>query len=331
MEPETSPPAKRAREEPEERSIPLHLPDFPEWFRKLPDDHVVRFLKLGVRVYQSVTFTVEDMGLEEHFQAATEPLKHQLEALQKTMLRDITVASDPLKQQLGTLQEKIEKEVTQPLTRLQAQLELTPHSKGRVAEQQVWSVLKKNFLSFSITDTSKQSGKGDYRVETTRGHKILIEVKNHKSGNVPQKEVDKFHGDLLSDPQVHVGIFFSMSGGISNKIKTGSQFQVEWSHNQYRIYVCNAGEDETLLVWSVWLADELAATQKASQGDLEPTQVAHLEDLLKELSQSKGIEKTLQKNIKSLEDVTSTVKENLKQLLHIQEQMPKKIKTSLKQ
>lgn len=48
-----------------------------------------------------------------------------------------------------------------------------------------------------------------------------------------------------------------MVGGIVNKIKNGSCFEVEWMGKYYFIYVFNVVEDEILFEWSVWLVDEL--------------------------------------------------------------------------
>ena len=269
-------------------------------------------------------------GLEKKmdFQATANPLKHQLEGLEKKM--DFQATANPLKHQLEGLEKKIEEDVTKPLKNLQARLELASHSKGRVAENQVYATLKKHFPNFTIVDTSREHGKGDQRVETSRQHKILIEIKNYESGNVPQSQVNKFIHDVQLDSQLHVGILFSMAGGIANEIKNGSCFEVEWTGKHHLIYVSNAAEDETLLVWSVWLADELAETQKSVEGRLEATQLDKLKELYKELIQNKKHQKNLQDIIKSLEENVSSLKENALVTSKSMEEIPKKMKTILK-
>ncbi|XP_068729715.1 uncharacterized protein [Montipora capricornis] len=301
--------------------------NYPEWVRSLDDDEILKLFNLGVKVRPYVTVGVADMGLSKEFLAATEPLQHQLEGLEEKM--DFQAPANPLKQQLEGLKKKMEEDVTKPLKKLQARLEFSSHSKGRVAEHQVYAILKKHFPNFTIVDTSRERGKGDQRVETSRQHKILIEIKNYESGNVPQSEVDKFIRDMQLDSQLHVGILFSMAGGIANKIKTGSSFEVVWTGKQHLIYVSNAAEDETLLVWSVWLADELAETQKSVEGRLEATQLDKLKELYEELKQNKKHQKTLQDIIKSLEENVSSLKENALVTSKSMKDIPNKMKTIL--
>ena len=94
--------------------------------------------------------------------------------------------------------------------------------KGSVGEKLVTNILKERFPNFTTVDVSRQGGKGDVLIVSYRQHKIMIEVKNRESSNVPQTEIDRFRSDLASCADVKVGVLFSMKSGIANKAQTGN-------------------------------------------------------------------------------------------------------------
>ena len=120
---------------------------------------------------------------------------------------------------LDTLDKKIkdtEKKVVDDIKDCQNKLDVIssslvkPSVKGLAGEKQVQNVLNEHFPGFTVTDVSTQPRKGDILVETTRQHKIMIEVKNRQSSNVPQTEIDRFRQNLASSRDIKVGILFSM-------------------------------------------------------------------------------------------------------------------------
>lgn len=197
------------------------------------------------------------------------------------------------------------------LNKISSSLE-RPNVKGSAGEKQVINILREHFPNFTVSDVSTQPrSHGDILAETPWQSKIMIEVKNRTSGNVPTTEVNRFKEDLASSPGVKVGILFSMRTGIANKASHG-KFQVKFDTNQYQIYVPNAGKEEDLVVWSVLLADELA---QAVHGELRTTQVQKLQQLFNEFKESKHLEKTCRDNLQSLEKSTESLKESLDSIL----------------
>ena len=213
----------------------------------------------------------------------------------------------------------------QELSKISSSLEVKSSVKGLVGEKLVVNILKERFRNFTTVNVSKQGGKGDIQIESNRGHKIMIEVKNRESSNVPQTEIDRFKRDLASCGDVKVGIMFSMKSGIANKAQNG-KFQVKFKQNQYQIYVPNAGKDENLIVWSVLMADELA---EAAHGELRTGQVEELEQLYDEFKCIKEHEKRCRSSLETLENSTKAVKESMDCILQTAEKTRNKLKKLL--
>lgn len=199
----------------------------------------------------------------------------------------------------------------QGLSKISSSLEVKSSVKGSVGEKLVINILKERFPNFTIVDVARQGGKGDILIESYRQHKVMIEVKNLGSSNVPQTQIDRFKSDLANCGDVKVGILLSMKSGIANKAPNG-KFQVKFGQNKYQIYVPNAGKDENLIVWSVLMADELAA---ASHGELRTSQVEELEQLYDEFKNSKEHEKRCRISLETLETSANAVKESMECIL----------------
>ena len=219
------------------------------------------------------------------------------------------------------------KECNDALTNIASSLRMS-HVKGSVGEVQVINVLKEAFPNFTITDTSKQPRSGDIQVETPQQNKIMIEVKNRDSSNVPQSEVERFKENLVNSQDIKVGIFLSMKTGIVNKALNG-EFQVKFYQGQYQIYVPNAGRKENLIAWSVLLADELAHVMQGDLGNNQDQKHKQLHDLYKEFEESRTFEKTCHENLKSLQKSTESVTNSLKTILKIVEKTRKNLKSLL--
>lgn len=84
------------------------------------------------------------------------------------------------------------------LSKISSSLEVKSSVKGLVGKKLVVNILKERFPNFTTVDVSRQAGKGDIQIMSNRGHKIMIEVKNRESSNVPQTEIDRFKSDPLA-------------------------------------------------------------------------------------------------------------------------------------
>ena len=234
-----------------------------------------------------------------------------------------------LKAQISESEQRLQPAIgmcQQELSKLSRSLEVKSSVKGLVGEKLVTTILKERFPNFTTVDVSRQGGKGDILIVSYRQHKIMIEVKNRESSNVPQTEIDRFKSDLTSCADVKVGVLLSMKSGIANKAPNG-KFQVKFGQNQYQIYVPNAGKDENLIVWSVLMADELAA---ASHGELRTGQVEELEQLYDAFKSSKEHERRCRASLESLENSAKAVKESMFCIIQTVEKTRNKLKNLLR-
>jgi len=212
------------------------------------------------------------------------------------------------------------------LVKISSSLE-RPNVKGLVGEKQVINVLEDRFRNFTVADVSTQREIGsDILVESPRQHKIMIEVKNRASSNVPKNEIDRFKNALARNSNVKVGILFSMKSGIANKASNG-KFEVEFHESRYQIYVPNAGTDEALIVWSVLLADELAEALR--HGELGASQVQKLLQLYSEFKVNVEMEKTCSENLDSIEKSAKSLRKSLDFIIGAVNETGKKLKTLL--
>ena len=332
-------------------------------YKKYSDDEIVKIFEMGLRVMESVSLTlgvnskfVED-ALDSQMklvQESVERIEQQVNEKVKRVQEEVTQAVDSnmknFTKNVDDLKEDVAKKVL-PLDQLNRSIsdsetrvsqmvgECTkkvdsicnslerPKVKGTVGEREVINILKDRFPTFTVADVSTKPRSGDILVETPRQHRIMIEVKNRETSNVPRNEIDRFKKNLASSPYVKVGILFSMKSGIASKASDG-RFQVKFDveKNQYQIYVPNAGKEEALIVWNVLLADELA---QALHGELRASQVQNLEQLYEEFKESKDHEKTCRSNLDSLEKSAKSLRESLDFVLETVNKTRNKLKKLL--
>lgn len=186
-----------------------------------------------------------------------------------------------------------------------------PGVKGSVGEMTVEKILKRHFRNFSVEDVSRTGQKiADIIMTTTSGDKIMIEVKNRKS-SVPLQESLKFEKGLASSPEFKAGILLSLDSAISNHALAGD-FEVAFdqSKNQYRIYVPNAlprDSDESRVVWSVLMAEQLAKIRR----ELTGSQVQDLEEICAEFQRNVEQSKICEDSLKSLENAMKKLKQDI--------------------
>lgn len=125
----------------------------------------------------------------------------------------------------------------------------TSQSKGKGAEVIFEELLKRSFGAtsigddFSIQNFGQQEGhKGDIHM-TMRGLKTMWEVKNY-SRIVDSKEVQKFHRDMMTNPDISVGIMVSMCSGIQGHTKAGDIDLYPMHDGRMCIYINNFEKHE---------------------------------------------------------------------------------------
>lgn len=133
-------------------------------------------------------------------------------------------------------------------------------NKGKAAEESILVNLSKFFPHIEIDATGYKSGKGDI-VMNLGDIKIMIEVKNY-SNNVPTKEQDKFHRDLINN-NYKAAIMVSCNSGIAGHT---SQFDYSNIGNKFAVYLSNSGNDALSVMWAVlFIKSSLGLVNKISQ------------------------------------------------------------------
>ena len=220
-----------------------------------------------------------------------------------------------MKTEIGGLEQRVGVEIKacqDQLRCLSSSLE-KPSTKGSLGERTVMKVLQEHFPNFSLYDVTRQKGKGDINAETQRGHKIMIEVKNHKNP-VPRDEIERFEQDLANSPDFKVGILFSCESSIAKRSLNGKvEVSVGRNRNQYMIFVPNSSKDEAAIVWSVLMADELAEIS----GELAETKTRELKIIYEELSKNLQNAKQCRGNLESLKNCVKNLEDSVTPILDI--------------
>jgi len=197
-------------------------------YKKYSDDEIVKIFEMGLRVMESVSLTlgvnskfVED-ALDSQMklvQESVERIEQQVNEQVKRVQEEVTQAVDSnmknFTKNVDDLKEDVAKKVL-PLDQLNRSIsdsetrvsqmvgECTkkvdsicnslerPKVKGTVGEREVINILKDRFPTFTVADVSTKPRSGDILVETPRQHRIMIEVKNRETSNVPRNEIDRF-------------------------------------------------------------------------------------------------------------------------------------------
>jgi len=122
-------------------------------------------------------------------------------------------------------------------------------SKGKGAEVIFEELLKRSFGAtsigddFSIQNFGQQEGhKGDIHM-TMRGLKSMWEIKNYAK-IVDSKEIQKFHQDMMTNPDISVGVMVSMCSGIQGHTKAGDIDLYPMHDGRMCIYINNFEKHE---------------------------------------------------------------------------------------
>lgn len=91
--------------------------------------------------------------------------------------------------------------------------------------------------TFSLEDVGKEGRMGDLKM-SWKNHTVLWEVKNYTRA-INQDEVNKFHRDMESNPNISLGVMVSLTTGITGHQKTGNIDLEELRDGRICIYINN--------------------------------------------------------------------------------------------
>ncbi|CAB4026498.1 Hypothetical predicted protein [Paramuricea clavata] len=276
----------------EVRTFKLNLSECPEWVGTLNDKELFQIFKIGVAVKESITMNIT--GGQDLF----DDVLDQVQVTESKLERKIDEVLVPLRNYESRL----------------TQLALTPASKGAVGEFVVLSVLEDGLPQHTVEDVAKKKDEcGDIHVTSTvSGLTHLLEVKTHKN-TVSAPEIQKFEEDLRANKHfIKVGILLSLKSSIAMRAKYG-KFEITYEDGQYFIYVPNARKEENLIVWSVLLADELAALDE----ELTDSQTQELLKLQKKFQANMEKTKACRSRFNSLKKIVDDLEKILMPLLHV--------------
>lgn len=295
-------------EELEDSTVTLKLErsKYPEWVGTLDEKELIKIFDIGVAVKESITMNIT--GGKQYFDEILEQVQDTQEALEYKI-----------------------NEVVMPLTQCRQELQQLagkPASKGAVGEIVVLSVLEEGLPQHTFEDVSGRGGCGDIRVTSpVSEQKYLVEVKTRKA-TVPASEILKFEENLRADKNLRVGILLSLDSGIARRA-IHRKFEITYEDEQYFIYVPNARKEENLIVWSVLLADELAALDQG-QG-LNESQTRELLKLQQKFQANMEKSKRCRSRFISLQNLVTEMQEDLMPLLDIIEKAKNELNKALHQ
>lgn len=118
-------------------------------------------------------------------------------------------------------------------------------NKGNVSENIIIENICKYFPDAEIISIGHENGKGDIYIKI-KEVTIMLEVKNYKL-NVPSKEVEKFHRDLMNN-NYDSAILISCNSGING---CNNKFSYELIGNKFAVYISNGGTDGLSITWAI--------------------------------------------------------------------------------
>ena len=118
-------------------------------------------------------------------------------------------------------------------------------NKGNISENMIIENICKYFPDAEIISTGQENGKGDIHIKIKEVG-IMLEVKNYKL-NVPSKEVEKFHRDLMNN-EYESAILISCNSGING---CKNKFNYELIGNKFAVYISNGGNDGISITWAI--------------------------------------------------------------------------------
>ncbi len=124
--------------------------------------------------------------------------------------------------------------------------------KGRLGEEELYTVLNNIYNNAEITNTSGLKAHGDFIMKRFDKPEIMIENKEY-SYNIPKEEISKFIRDI--DSLNMSGIFLSQHSGIAFK----QNFQIDLNNGNILIYIQNCNYDSDKIKLAVDIIDNLSS------------------------------------------------------------------------
>jgi uncharacterized protein YoxC len=337
------PSKKKMRVANEPLLITLNISEYPLWVQNLPNEELVIIFEIGVKVKESFTMTLieNEKCMEKALESQMKPICEEIKSIGEKMssnvqdfskhMREIkekvvddvnevakkVLPVDHIEKRVNDQIEKSEKRVVESVKECKRKLDkmsallVKPKSKGSHGEMAVSRILKANFTTFTVNDVSGEGGKGDIHVESARSNHFLIEVKSYEN-SVPKNMIDRFKKDVAKSPEVKVGIMLSLTSGIANTSRNG-KFEVQQHGNQYLIFVPNAMDEESLIVWSVVMADEIAGLHR----ELNESQSQKLKQLCDRFQDHVKLANTCRQNLEALKKTMESLESSLDPILKI--------------
>lgn len=129
--------------------------------------------------------------------------------------------------------------------------------KGKIGEGLIERIVEQFFTEDQLANTSGTAKAGDYHLHFVKENiTIILEIKIY-GHPVDQKEIDKFLRDLIY--QKKSGIMISLTSNIVKKKKLQID---EVGDGNIAVYVGNAGDDGSSIIWSILLLKELLLKKK---------------------------------------------------------------------
>jgi hypothetical protein len=217
-----------------------------------------------INIDEKINDWINEIPMEEHDKTCNYYMKlgYLIANCSKTIIDPNSSMFDKLRGNIDKTMVGIESRISDNLINVKTSIDKLTESgnksvlKGGMGERLIERIVKYNFPDYTIVNTSKETGSGDYMLNLPSGDAILFEIKNYKSP-IPKKEIDKFKRDLTKTGH-KIGIFISLYSGIVGK----KRFYIEnYNEKQKIIYIPCAGIDGISITWSILLAKECLKLQ----------------------------------------------------------------------
>ena len=322
------------------RTIELDLSLFPDWVGEADDNTLKEVFAIGVKVRDSIAIKITENPeyVTEILGQKLQPVYEKVNNISKKFVEvqySVTTSLSKMQNELvaninevqrkvpsldslnGNIGHKIE-QVLQPIRDCEAKLDTLvakyqkPAVKGALGEQEVLTILKHHFPTYTAVLHAGDGHKADIQITSAQRQQYLVEVKDHERA-ISSKEIEKFKKDVRNNKDFKVGILLSLRSGI-NVLASQGRFTIKFEDDQYYIYVPNASkEQEDLIVWIVILADQLAGL---NQG-LTDRQTEELNKLLKDFQQSVVKSTTCKTHLETLKKTVQALEEAMEPMLKI--------------
>lgn len=158
-------------------------------------------------------------------------------------------------------EEKLENERNKN-SKLEA-LENNSSLKGKQGEEDMEKLLNRIFPKAEIFNCAAESQRGDFNL-LQDSMNMMIDVKNYRK-NVQKTEVDKFHRDMIANPEYTCGVLISLHSGVCNK----SDMSLEIVNERPIIYLHNFLDDTKKIIYCINVVKMIHSIENLNLKDQE--------------------------------------------------------------